>query len=104
MNIRLEKGQYPIGTDQARAAIREGEERLKCSGRVLVRASGTERLIRVMAEGDEDKLVAKVVETIAQTVKRSPTKLVSLCHQAAARPFLTCGFRSKKSVTARSFA
>ena len=39
------------------------------NGRVLVRASGTEPLIRVMAEGDDDRLVSKVVDSIAGAVK-----------------------------------
>ena len=50
-------------------AISEGETRLNGSGRVLVRASGTEPLIRVMAEGDDERLVAQVVRDIASAVK-----------------------------------
>ncbi len=50
-------------------AIADGERRLNGSGRVLVRASGTEPLIRVMAEGDDAGLVAQVVRDIAGAVK-----------------------------------
>ena len=39
-------------------------------GRVLVRKSGTEPLIRVMAEGDDSALVAKVVEQIVEAIPR----------------------------------
>ena len=38
-------------------------------GRVLIRASGTEPLIRIMAEGDDPALVKKVVKSIASAVK-----------------------------------
>ena len=44
--------------------------RLNGSGRIVVRASGTEPLIRIMAEGDDDKLVAQVVREIAGAVKQ----------------------------------
>jgi phosphoglucosamine mutase len=50
-------------------AISDGERRLNGSGRVLVRASGTEPLIRVMAEGDDERLVAEVVRDICTAVK-----------------------------------
>ncbi|MBI1215161.1 MAG: phosphoglucosamine mutase [Alphaproteobacteria bacterium] len=50
-------------------AIRGAEGRLGGSGRILVRKSGTEPLIRVMAEGDDEKLVADVVAGICATVE-----------------------------------
>ena len=45
--------------------IKDGEARLNGSGRILVRKSGTEPVIRVMAEGDDEKLVRAVVREIA---------------------------------------
>ena len=51
------------------AAITDAEFRLNGSGRVLVRPSGTEPLIRIMAEGDDEKLVRQVVRDIASAVK-----------------------------------
>jgi phosphoglucosamine mutase len=72
VNVRYAKGATdPLAADAVQAAIRDGEARLNGSGRVLVRASGTEPLIRVMAEGDDEKLVAKVVQSIAQAVKQA---------------------------------
>ena len=53
----------------AQAAIEAGEARLGQSGRVLVRASGTEPLIRVMAEGDDEALVFDVVSSICRAVE-----------------------------------
>ena len=67
-NVRF-AGSEPLKTDRVQQAIAEGERRLNGSGRVLVRASGTEPLIRVMAEGDDAGLVAQVVKDIATAVK-----------------------------------
>jgi phosphoglucosamine mutase len=69
-NVRFAVGK-PLETDEVRAAIADGEARLNGSGRVLVRASGTERLIRVMAEGDDEKLVGQVVGQIAGAVREA---------------------------------
>lgn len=49
-------------------AIASGEERLKGSGRVLIRKSGTEPLIRVMAEGEDQVLVGAVVDEIVGVI------------------------------------
>jgi phosphoglucosamine mutase len=68
-NVRFTGQAKPLENAQVKAAIAEGEARLNSSGRVLVRASGTEPLIRVMAEGDDAKLVAQVVRDIAGAVK-----------------------------------
>jgi len=67
-NVRFAGGE-PLSSKTVLAAIAEGERRLNGSGRVLVRASGTEPLIRVMAEGDDETLVAQVVREIAGAVK-----------------------------------
>jgi phosphoglucosamine mutase len=67
-NVRFSGGE-PLKNAGVRAAIAEGEARLNGSGRVLVRASGTEPLIRVMAEGDDRKLVANVVKDICEAVR-----------------------------------
>jgi phosphoglucosamine mutase len=72
VNVRYTRGAGdPMQADQVLAAIREGEERLNGTGRVLVRASGTEPLIRVMAEGDDARLVGSVAQSIAEAVKRA---------------------------------
>jgi phosphoglucosamine mutase len=67
-NVRFAGGE-PLSSASVQDAIAEGERRLNGSGRVLVRASGTEPLIRVMAEGDDETLVAQVVREIAGAVK-----------------------------------
>ncbi len=55
-------------------AIREAEGRLGKSGRILVRQSGTEPLIRVMAEGDDEKLVTSVVQELCSFVEKLDAK------------------------------
>ncbi len=72
-NVRFATGSAPLEAVAVRDAIREGEARLNGSGRVLIRKSGTEPVIRVMAEGDDEGLVHRVVGDIAaaiQTVAR----------------------------------
>ena len=71
-NVRFAGGE-PLKTDKVQQAIADGEKRLNGSGRVLVRASGTEPLIRVMAEGDDARVVAEVVRAIAGAVKMVAT-------------------------------
>ena len=59
----------PLDQKAVRRAIREGEARLAGNGRLLIRKSGTEPLIRVMAEGDDGDLVTTVVAEIAAAIK-----------------------------------
>jgi phosphoglucosamine mutase len=67
-NVRFSQGK-PLEDAKVKQAIAEAEGRLNGAGRILVRASGTEPLIRIMAEGDDEKLVSQVVRDIAGAVK-----------------------------------
>jgi len=67
-NVR-HSGGNPLADKGVTDAIAAGQTRLNGSGRVVVRASGTEPLIRIMAEGDDAKLVNAVVDEIAEAVK-----------------------------------
>jgi phosphoglucosamine mutase len=67
-NVRFTGGK-PLEDAAVREAIATAETRLNGSGRVLVRASGTEPLIRIMAEGDDEKLVGQLVRDIAGAVR-----------------------------------
>ena len=67
-NVRFEGG-TPLRDANVKAAIADGEARLAGCGRVLIRKSGTEPVIRVMAEGEDEGLVADVVDTICAAVK-----------------------------------
>jgi phosphoglucosamine mutase len=69
-NVRFAGGK-PLEADQVKKAIADGEQKLSGSGRIVVRASGTEPLIRIMAEGDDARLVAQVVKEIAGAVKKA---------------------------------
>ena len=69
-NVRFE-GSSPLQSETVKAAIAAGEARLGTSGRLVIRKSGTEPLIRVMAEGEEDKLVTEVVEAICEAVAKA---------------------------------
>ena len=66
-NVRYNGGS-PLDLDAVKAAIAGGESRLGSSGRILVRKSGTEPLLRIMAEGEDEGLVRRVVDDIAETI------------------------------------
>ena len=67
-NVRFARGK-PLEHAAVVEAIAQAETRLNGCGRVLVRASGTEPLIRIMAEGDDEKLVGQLVRDIAGAVR-----------------------------------
>ena len=67
-NVRFTGGK-PLEHKDVKAAIADGESQLKGQGRIVVRASGTEPLIRIMAEGDDARAVTQVVNAIAVAVE-----------------------------------
>lgn len=67
-NVRI-KGGSPLRDDRVIKAIASGEEKLGTSGRLVIRPSGTEPLIRVMGEGDDATLVKQVVGEIAHVIE-----------------------------------
>ncbi|WP_184715572.1 phosphoglucosamine mutase [Caulobacter sp.] len=67
-NVRFAGGK-PLEAKTVKEAIADGESQLNGAGRIVVRASGTEPLIRIMAEGDDPALVKKVVKSIVSAVK-----------------------------------
>jgi phosphoglucosamine mutase len=66
-NVRFKGGQ-PLDQKCVQEAISEGERRLGNSGRLLIRKSGTEPVIRVMAEGEDESLVGAVVDEICGVI------------------------------------
>ena len=68
-NVRF-TGHPPIGDDLVVRAVEAGEARLGNSGRILMRKSGTESLIRVMAEGEDATLVQSVVTDIVTAIEQ----------------------------------
>ena len=69
-NVRFAGGK-PLENDEVKAVMADAELRLNGSGRLVVRASGTEPLIRIMAEGDDAALVNQLVREIAGAVKKA---------------------------------
>jgi phosphoglucosamine mutase len=69
-NIRFAGGK-PLEDDGVKGAILEAEARLNGTGRLVVRPSGTEPLIRIMAEADDERLVGQVIRDIAVAVKKA---------------------------------
>jgi len=68
-NVHFNGGSEPLETDSVRKRIAAAEAELEGRGRLVIRKSGTEPLIRVMAEGDDPHLVAKVVDDICEAVQ-----------------------------------
>ncbi len=68
-NVRYATGQEPLKAASVQAAIRAAEGRLNGSGRLLIRKSGTEPLIRVMAECEDEAVLAEVVGGIVAAVQ-----------------------------------
>jgi phosphoglucosamine mutase len=69
-NVRFANGS-PLDDDMVKSAIEAGRTRLGQRGRLVVRPSGTEPVIRVMAEGDDERLVQQVVGDIADAVSKA---------------------------------
>jgi phosphoglucosamine mutase len=67
-NVRFGGG-APLEKDSVKSAIASGEQKLHGTGRLVIRKSGTEPLIRVMAEGEDQALVEEVVDSICEAVK-----------------------------------
>jgi phosphoglucosamine mutase len=67
-NVRYDGG-APLENAAVKAAIADAEQELAGKGRLVIRASGTEPLIRVMAEGDDETQVEDIVARICEAVK-----------------------------------
>ena len=68
-NVRFNGGAEPLETDSVRKRIAAAEAELEGKGRLVIRKSGTEPLIRVMAEGDDPVLIERVVDDICEAVQ-----------------------------------
>lgn len=69
-NVRYD-GSSPLDADSVKSCIAEAEQELAGKGRLVIRASGTEPLIRVMAEGDDGQQVERVVDRICDAVRNA---------------------------------
>ena len=69
-NVRYQKGK-PLENAQVRSAIASAERKLGGGGRLIVRPSGTEPVIRVMGEGDDRTLVESVVDDVVEALSQA---------------------------------
>jgi phosphoglucosamine mutase len=66
-NVRFGEGK-PLEARRVKQAVTAGEARLGAAGRLVIRNSGTEPLIRVMAQGEDEALLASVVDDICEAI------------------------------------
>ena len=69
-NVRFEDGRKP-GTEELAAAAEAGRARLGAGGRLVIRPSGTEPVVRVMGEGDDFALVEQVVDDVCEALGKA---------------------------------
>ncbi len=70
-NVRYAQGADPLSAESVQHEIAAAEKRLAGTGRVLIRKSGTEPLIRVMAEAEDEVVLRDVVEGIVAAVEKA---------------------------------
>ncbi|MCV2447390.1 phosphoglucosamine mutase [Paracoccus sp. DMF] len=70
-NVRYAAGADPLSVEAVQAEIARAEARLDGQGRVLIRKSGTEPLIRVMAEAEDETVLREVVDGIVAAVEKA---------------------------------
>ncbi|MDX1635141.1 MAG: phosphoglucosamine mutase [Marinobacter sp.] len=71
INVRVGQRFDPFQRPALVDAVARAEQRLGDTGRVLLRASGTEPLIRVMTEGQDETLIRRIAEELAEDVRQS---------------------------------
>ncbi|MDP6896156.1 MAG: phosphoglucosamine mutase, partial [Rhodospirillales bacterium] len=69
-NVRVSGGR-PLEDARVKKAIQDGEARLAGTGRLLIRPSGTEPVVRVMAEGEDEALIAAIVDNVAEAIAQA---------------------------------
>jgi phosphoglucosamine mutase len=67
-NVRYAAGQDPLSAPEVTRAIAAAEARIGATGRLLIRKSGTEPLVRVMGECENEGLLAEVVDGLAEAI------------------------------------
>jgi phosphoglucosamine mutase len=87
-NVRINSGAFPLEDDHVRQAIQAGEAELGSSGRIIVRPSGTEPVIRIMAEGEDTTALARITDEIGAALRDIPAAVLnntesSLMHRMA---------------------
>ena len=70
INVRVARGLDCLGDRRVTTAVSDAEQVLDGKGRVLLRPSGTEPLLRVMVEGEDRQLVESSAQRIADVVRK----------------------------------
>ena len=70
INVKVQNKDKAQKSEEVLRAVAEGEEELGKTGRILVRASGTEPLIRVMAEGPNKSQLDRICSKIAAEIEK----------------------------------
>ena len=73
INVRVEKAASLLQDEYIKTAVSDAEKALNGKGRVLLRPSGTEPLLRVMVEGEDKHLVEQSAQRIADMVCKVAT-------------------------------
>lgn len=73
VNVRTEKRLDPTTSSKIQDAVSQAEREIADSGRVVLRASGTEPVIRVMVEGENERQVIDLAEKLAAVVADAAT-------------------------------
>jgi len=73
VNVRIARGADPRQSPEVQAAVRQAESALAGRGRVLLRPSGTEPVMRVMVEGEPENLVRDLAESVAASIRALET-------------------------------
>ncbi len=68
VNVRYD-GASPLDREDVQAAIKQAETKFGDAGRLLIRASGTEPVIRIMTEGDDPAQVKEIAEGLAELIR-----------------------------------
>ncbi|RZA32096.1 MAG: phosphoglucosamine mutase, partial [Lysobacteraceae bacterium] len=69
INVRLTNGARPTEADSVKAALAEAQASVAGRGRAFLRPSGTEPVVRVTVEADDDMLVQNTLEKLADAVR-----------------------------------
>lgn len=70
-NINIQSGHDPLGSELVKTAVKTAEKALGKSGRVLLRLSGTEPVLRIMVEGSDNHQVNQLADSLAKTVEQA---------------------------------
>ena len=71
INVKIAQKSDPMLNEEIAAAVAQAERELGARGRVLLRASGTEPLIRVMVEGEHQQQISRICQDLADQVRKA---------------------------------